>query len=46
MKLLDKIKDCDRIVCFDNGRIVETGTPQELLERDGYYKKLYDAQKS
>ena len=41
---LSTIKDCDRIVCFDNGRIVEVGTPDELLQKDGYFKKLHDAQ--
>ena len=42
---LSTIQNCDRIVCFDNGYIVEVGTPQELLQRDGYFKKLYDAQR-
>ncbi|MCR4881490.1 MAG: type I secretion system permease/ATPase [bacterium] len=41
---LSTIKGCDRIVCFDNGRIVETGTHDELLSHDGYYRKLYEAQ--
>lgn len=41
---LSTIKDCDRIVCFDNGHIVEIGTPGELLQKNGYFKKLYDAQ--
>ena len=43
---LSTIKDCDRIVCFNNGNIVEVGTPQELLQRNGYFKKLYDAQRN
>ncbi len=41
---LSTIKDCDLIVCFDNGQIVETGRHDELLEKDGYYKKLHLAQ--
>ena len=41
---LSTIKDCDLIVCFDNGRIIETGTHQELLNKNGYYKNLYLAQ--
>lgn len=41
---LSTIRDCDKIVCFDNGSIVEVGTHEELLQHDGYYKKLYLAQ--
>lgn len=41
---LSTIMDCDMIVCFDNGRIVEIGTHDELIQRDGYYKNLYEAQ--
>lgn len=41
---LSTIKDCDLIVCFDDGEIVETGTHEELLQKNGYYKKLYLAQ--
>jgi len=41
---LSTIKDCDFIVCFDEGKIVETGTHDELLEKKGYYANLYNAQ--
>ena len=41
---LSTIKDCDKIVCFDNGQIIEVGTHEELLQKDSYYKKLYLAQ--
>ena len=41
---LSTIKDCDMIVCFDNGKIIEVGTHQELLNKNGYYKSLYLAQ--
>jgi ATP-binding cassette subfamily B protein len=34
----------DRILVFDQGSIVEDGSHEELLERDGLYKKLWDAQ--
>jgi subfamily B ATP-binding cassette protein MsbA len=34
----------DRIVVMDQGRIVESGTHAELLERGGLYRKLYDLQ--
>lgn len=41
---LSTIKDCNLIVCFDNGQIVEIGTHEDLLQKDSYYKKLYLAQ--
>ena len=34
----------DVIICFDEGRIVEAGTHEQLLQHNGYYKKLYLAQ--
>lgn len=39
---LNTIKDCDNILVFDKGKIVEQGTHEELLKQNGHYKKLYD----
>ena len=42
---LSTIKDVDRILVFDQGRIIEQGTHSELLQReDSHYKRLYDVQ--
>jgi ATP-binding cassette subfamily B protein len=42
---LSTIKDVDRILVFDQGRIVEQGTHSELLQNEeSHYKKLYDMQ--
>ncbi|MCQ2738812.1 MAG: type I secretion system permease/ATPase [bacterium] len=41
---LSTIMGCDFIVCFDAGKVVEIGTHEQLLQHDGYYKKLYMAQ--
>ena len=41
---LSTIQDCDYIVCFDEGQIVEIGTHEDLIQKNGYYKNLYLAQ--
>jgi subfamily B ATP-binding cassette protein MsbA len=38
---LSTIRKADRIVVISNGVIVEEGTHEELLERDGEYRRLY-----
>ena len=38
------VKDADEIIVLDRGEIVERGTHDELLERDGYYAELYRRQ--
>ncbi len=39
---LNTIKDCDNILVFDKGKIVEQGTHEKLLKQNGYYSKLND----
>ena len=41
---LSTIAKMDRIVVIDKGRIVEEGTPDELLLRDGLYARLWKRQ--
>jgi subfamily B ATP-binding cassette protein MsbA len=41
---LSTIADADRIMVLDRGRIVDSGTHGELLERSAMYRRLHDAQ--
>ncbi|MDR0889148.1 MAG: ABC transporter ATP-binding protein/permease [Oscillospiraceae bacterium] len=41
---LSTIIDSDLILVLDQGRIVEQGTHQELLNRKGFYHKIYTSQ--
>ena len=41
---LSTLQIMDRILVFDHGKIVEDGKHQDLLEQNGVYKRLWDAQ--
>ena len=38
------VKDADTIIVLEKGKITEQGTHQELVEKDGLYKRIYDIQ--
>ena len=41
---LSTVMHANKIVVLEDGKIVDTGTHQELINRSGLYKKLYDMQ--
>ena len=41
---LSTISSADRVIVIDNGRVVEQGTHEELLDRQGVYHRLYQSQ--
>ena len=41
---LSTIENADQVIVFDHGRVIESGTHQELLEKDQVYARLYQTQ--
>lgn len=41
---LSTVKDCDKILVFKDGQIVETGNHKDLLNQKGYYCRLWNGQ--
>ena len=41
---LSTIRKADKIVVMEKGRVLQTGTHNELLEKGGTYKRLYELQ--
>ncbi len=38
---LSAVKQADRVYVFDDGRIIDEGVHEDMVQRDGLYKKLY-----
>ena len=41
---ISSIKNADKIIVVDNGEIIQQGSHNELLNKEGYYKELYEQQ--
>ena len=38
---LSTLKNCDEILVFDKGKIVERGNYNDLIEKEGIFKDMY-----
>ena len=43
---LSAVKQADRVYVFDNGKIIDEGHHDELINRDGLYQTLYGQRQS
>lgn len=43
---LSSAKNSDKVIVLDEGRIIQQGTHQELVNQQGYYRELYNKQLS
>lgn len=41
---LSTIKNADKIIVMEKGKVIESGNHEELFEKDGLYRMLYDIQ--
>ena len=37
---LSTIQNCDRIFCLDKGKVIEEGTYDELMQKNGFFTEL------
>ena len=42
---ISTVQDADRIVVLEGGRIVQTGTHEELVRLEGIYRRIYEGQR-
>ena len=41
---LSSVKNCDRVYMLEKGRLIEEGTHEELMKRNGSYAQMYTRQ--
>ena len=41
---ISSVKNADHIIVLELGKIIQQGTHNQLIDKDGYYKALYEKQ--
>jgi ABC-type multidrug transport system fused ATPase/permease subunit len=41
---LSLVRDCDRILVIDEGRVIESGRHEQLVQKNGWYARMYRMQ--
>jgi len=41
---LSLVRDCDRILVIDEGRVIESGRHEQLVQKNGWYARMYRLQ--
>jgi len=41
---ISSVKNADKVIVIENGTIVQQGTHNQLVNKIGYYKELYEQQ--
>ncbi len=41
---ITSVQECDRIIVLEKGKVVESGSHEELIKNNGFYKKIFDIQ--
>ena len=41
---MSSAKNADKIIVLDDGKIIQQGTHNQLVNKEGYYKDLYEQQ--
>ena len=41
---LSTVQKADKIIVIENGKVAETGSHENLFEKNGIYRRLYDLQ--